>query len=58
VRKTVNEESLFHEALTKSAGERAAFLDAACAGDSDLRRRVDVLLKAHDKPGSFLQQPA
>jgi tetratricopeptide (TPR) repeat protein/serine/threonine protein kinase len=54
----MNEESLFHEALTKPAGERAAFLDAACGGDADLRRRLDVLLQAHDQPGSFLDRPA
>jgi hypothetical protein len=28
----VTEETLFHEALAKPQGERAAFLDAACAG--------------------------
>jgi serine/threonine protein kinase len=37
--------------------ERAAFLDEACAGDAALRQRVEELLKAHDQPGSFLEQP-
>jgi serine/threonine protein kinase/tetratricopeptide (TPR) repeat protein len=54
----MNEESLFHEALAKPAGERAAFLDAACGGDAELRRRVEVLLQAHEQPGSFLAEPA
>jgi tRNA A-37 threonylcarbamoyl transferase component Bud32 len=38
--------------------DRAAWLDQACAGDSDRRRRVDVLLKAHDDASRFLADPA
>jgi eukaryotic-like serine/threonine-protein kinase len=52
-------ESIFFAALEKgSAGERAAYLNEACAGDEDLRRRVDRLLDAHPKVGSFLERPA
>jgi hypothetical protein len=29
---------LFHAALERAAGERAAFLDGACNGDESLRR--------------------
>src|SRR6266545_367970 len=54
----MSEETLFHQALEKPAGERAAFLDEACAGDAALRRRVEVLLEAHAHPASFLQGPA
>jgi tetratricopeptide (TPR) repeat protein/serine/threonine protein kinase len=54
----MNEETLFHLALEKAAGERSAFLDEACAGDAALRRRVEALLHAYDHPGSFLGQPA
>src|SRR4029077_789875 len=36
----------------------AAYLDGACAGDEELRRRVEALLAAHDEAGSFLQRPA
>jgi serine/threonine protein kinase/tetratricopeptide (TPR) repeat protein len=54
----MSEETLFHEALAKPAGERASFLDAACAGDADLRQRLEILLRAHDNPGSFLGAPA
>jgi serine/threonine protein kinase len=36
---------------------RAAFLDRECAGDPDLRRRVDVLLAAHEHPESALERP-
>ncbi|HJZ55979.1 MAG TPA: serine/threonine-protein kinase, partial [Gemmataceae bacterium] len=41
-----------------SPGERDAYLDAACAGDAELRRRVEVLLAARSKVGSFLETPA
>jgi serine/threonine protein kinase len=54
----MDEESLFHEVLARPVGERAAFLDAACGGDPDLRRRLEVLLQAHDQSGSFLDRPA
>src|SRR5512143_13170 len=49
---------LFHEARAKgTAEERAAWLDAACQGDADLRRQVEVLLSAHERVGDFLQEP-
>jgi serine/threonine protein kinase/tetratricopeptide (TPR) repeat protein len=54
----MNEETLFHLALEKPAGERPAFLAEACRDDEALRRRLEVLLAAHDSPGSFLQGPA
>ena len=54
----MNEETLFHRALDKPASERAAFLEDACAGDTALRQRIEVLLHAHAHPGSFLQQPS
>src|SRR5262245_35080202 len=54
----MNEESLFAEALAKRGDERAAFLDAYCQGDIELRRRVEALLEAADHPDPFLQAPA
>jgi serine/threonine protein kinase len=54
----VNQETIFHDARTKPAAERAAFLEGACAGDADLRRRVDSLLDADDNPAGFLGKPA
>ncbi|MBM4071853.1 MAG: DUF1080 domain-containing protein [Planctomycetes bacterium] len=54
----MNEEALFNLALDKPPQERSAFLDDACAGDVELRRRVESLLNAHDNPGSFLRDPA
>jgi serine/threonine protein kinase len=53
----VNEETLFHLALEKPPQERGAFLETACAGDVEMRERVQVLLQAHDSAGSFLQKP-
>src|SRR6516165_9667495 len=50
----MNEETLFHQALQKPAAERAAFLAEACAGDASLRRRLEILLEAHDNPDSHL----
>src|SRR5437773_2095690 len=52
----MNEESIFIEALRKQTPqERAAFLDQACASNADLRHSVELLLKAHEKAGAFLQ---
>ena len=38
-------ESLFHAVRNRPAGERAAFLDGACAGDASLREDVESLLE-------------
>jgi serine/threonine protein kinase/tetratricopeptide (TPR) repeat protein len=40
--------AIFAEAVNLPAVDRATFLDRACAGDAALRRRVEVLLQAHD----------
>jgi eukaryotic-like serine/threonine-protein kinase len=52
-------ESLFASVLAKPAEERAAYLDQACAGDPDLRLRVEALLKADAEAAgqSFLTEP-
>src|SRR5438552_1301666 len=49
--------ALFTEAVDLPDGERATFLDRACAGDQILRGKVEVLLKVHRRAGEFLQQP-
>src|SRR5262245_52930816 len=50
---------IFLAAVEKpTAAERAAFLDGACRGDADLRRRVEARLKAHDEPGGVPDRPA
>ncbi len=53
----MTEETLFHEALAKPSSERAAFLDAACSGQSHLRAAVEALLAAHEASGSLLDRP-
>jgi serine/threonine protein kinase/Flp pilus assembly protein TadD len=55
----MTERSLFLEALEiTDPAERSAYLDRACAADPQLRDRVAQLLKAHDKPGRFMERPA
>jgi serine/threonine protein kinase/Flp pilus assembly protein TadD len=52
-------EVIFFAALEKGAPqERAAYLEEACAGDPDLRQRVEKMLAAQAQAGSFLEQPA
>ncbi|MCI0456599.1 MAG: serine/threonine protein kinase, partial [Gemmataceae bacterium] len=51
-------EALFFAALAEPPPERAAYLERACAGDADLRQRVERLLAAHPQVGSFLEGPA
>jgi serine/threonine protein kinase/tetratricopeptide (TPR) repeat protein len=41
-----------------SDAERRRFVDRACAGDADLRRRVEGLIENHFRAGSFLESPA
>ena len=48
---------MFQEALERDLAARPAFLDASCAGDAELRARVEALLAAHDEAGSFLESP-
>ncbi len=50
--------SVFLAALEKTPEERSGFLEQACAGDADLRRCVDRLLQAHDRPDSLLDAEA
>src|SRR4051794_17093686 len=41
-----------------SAADRRAYVERACAGDADLRRRVEELIDNHLRAGSFLESPA
>jgi len=52
------EVAVFSAARRLPAGERAAYLDEACAGDATLRQRVEELLQASEEAGGFLQDPA
>ncbi len=47
----MDEKTLFHEALSHPAGERTAFLDAACADRPGLRASVEALLRGHEASG-------
>jgi WD40 repeat protein/serine/threonine protein kinase len=49
-------DSIFCTAIELASPEaRAAFLEQTCAGDAELKRRVEKLLKAHFGAGSFLE---
>ncbi len=49
---------VFTEALRLLAAERADYLDRACAGDGELRRRVERILRGYEQAGDFLEEPA
>jgi hypothetical protein len=51
-------EELFHAALEMQAEERASFLSEACPSDPDLKAEVESLIRAHERPGGFLDKPA
>src|SRR5262245_50904184 len=51
-------ESIFFAALEKqSPVERQVYLDEACAGDTELRGRVERMLSARVEAASFLDPP-
>jgi serine/threonine protein kinase len=55
----MNERDVFTAARQMSdAAARQAYLDEACGGDLALRDRVEVLLRAHERPDSLLDAPA
>jgi serine/threonine protein kinase/tetratricopeptide (TPR) repeat protein len=54
----MKEEALFDQALATPPSGRAAFLEKACIDDPGMRQRLEVLLHAHEHPGSFLGGPA
>src|SRR5262245_46318834 len=50
--------SIFHSAIEREPGARVHFLDGACAGDAELRREVEDLIKAPESAGRFIDNPA
>jgi serine/threonine protein kinase len=49
--------SIFGKAMAlSSAGERLAYLQQACEGDTELRAEIESLLEAHGEAGSFLDE--
>src|ERR1700731_4321725 len=51
-------EAIFFAARHKELQDRAAYLDEVCAGDLELRRRVEQFVSAQAEIGSFLEAPA
>jgi len=51
-------EEVFHAALERAPDVRRAFLDQACAQDTELRKLVDRLISNDKESGSFLEKPA
>ena len=52
------EEGIFRAALALPPHERGAYLDRACAGDHELRRRVEARLQAQGHTKNSTEQPA
>ena len=50
-------DELYAAALERKPEERAAFLDAACAGDAELRREVEEMLGSDAKAQDFIETP-
>ena len=48
---------VFTQVLKIPVRERAEFLERVCAGDEDLRHKIEKLLKAHERVGDFLEEP-
>jgi len=51
------EVAIFAQALKVAPQERDAFLEQACGGDANLRRRLKGLLEAYNRLGHFLEEP-
>jgi serine/threonine protein kinase/outer membrane protein assembly factor BamB len=49
-------EEIFHAARSLPAAQRGEFLQRACGGDAQLRRRVEGLLRASESGGGFLPE--
>ncbi|MBC7930814.1 MAG: protein kinase [Rubrivivax sp.] len=47
---------LFEATLRRAPEERAAYLEAACDGDAELRSEVLSLLEAHDQPDNLIDE--
>ena len=55
----MSERSIFWEAIQKrDERQRVAYLDETCGRNSELRRRVEQLIQAHENAGQFLEKPA
>ena len=46
------------EALERPTAERPAYLDRACGGDPELKRRIEALIESEQKAWSLMEAPA
>jgi len=51
-------DQIFHDALQRQPGDRAAFIAESCGGEECLRQEVESLLASHDQAASFIEVPA
>lgn len=51
-------DQIFQSALDLAPERRAAFIDAECRDDAELRAEVESLLAAHQKAGAFIEDSA
>src|ERR1044071_2132276 len=50
--------SIFEAALDQPASERVAFVNERCAGDEELQREVQDMLRSHEQASGFIEEPA
>jgi serine/threonine protein kinase/Tfp pilus assembly protein PilF len=50
-------EQILNAALDLEAGARSVFLNQACAGDRELRREVETLIKSYESADNFIERP-
>jgi eukaryotic-like serine/threonine-protein kinase len=51
-------DELFHAALECESTARAAFVNAACENDAELRHELESMLAHHEQANSFIESPA
>jgi serine/threonine protein kinase/Tfp pilus assembly protein PilF len=51
-------EEIFYAALEQAPDQVPHFLETACEGDEDLRRKVEALLTSRERVGNFIETPA
>jgi tetratricopeptide (TPR) repeat protein len=51
-------QAVFLAAVDQPPCERATLLNRECGNDTEMRRRVEALIRAHDNVDSFLDEPA
>jgi eukaryotic-like serine/threonine-protein kinase len=49
--------AIFGAAIDLPESQRAAFIERACAGDEQLRKRIEALVRAHHSAGAFMENP-